>query len=128
MLRLSALVLVLASLFLVACSGGGQSGSSSSSSGDVAAGKTVFESKGCGTCHTLSGAAGAVGTTGPNLNGIGSRAANQKPGTSAEAYIRESEQNPNAFVVQGFQPNVMIAFTGTPQELDNLVAFLLAQR
>jgi cytochrome c2 len=127
MLRLSALVLILASLVLVGCTGGGQSGGSSSS-GDVAAGKTVFESKGCGTCHVLSGAAGAVGTTGPNLNGIGSRAANQKPGMSAEAYIRESEQNPNAHVVQGFQPNVMIQFTGTQQELDNLVAFLLAQR
>ena len=127
MLRLSALVLVFAGLCLVACSGG-QSGSSSSSSGDVAAGKTVFESKGCTTCHTLSGATGAVGTTGPNLNGIGSRAANQKPGMSAEEYLRESEQNPNAFVVQGFQPNVMIPFAGTSQELDNLVAFLLAQK
>jgi mono/diheme cytochrome c family protein len=35
--------------------------------GDPAAGKTVFESAGCGSCHTLADA-GATGTTGPNLD------------------------------------------------------------
>ena len=125
MLRLSALLLILASAFLVACQPSGQSGTPS---GDANAGRGVFVAKGCGACHTLSGVPEAVGTTGPSLNGIGTRAATQKPNTTADAYIRESEQNPNAFVVQGFQPNVMVAFSGTNQELDNLVAFLLAQR
>jgi mono/diheme cytochrome c family protein len=36
-------------------------------SGDVAAGKTVFETAGCTTCHTLA-AAGSTGTIGPNLD------------------------------------------------------------
>jgi mono/diheme cytochrome c family protein len=35
--------------------------------GDPAAGKEVFASAGCGSCHTLSDA-GATGTVGPNLD------------------------------------------------------------
>ena len=35
--------------------------------GNVAAGKTVFESAGCASCHTLKDA-GATGTVGPNLD------------------------------------------------------------
>lgn len=35
--------------------------------GDAAAGKSVFASAGCGTCHTL-GDAGSSGTIGPNLD------------------------------------------------------------
>ena len=103
MLRFSALFVMLAALVLTAC-GGGASGSPSggSSGGDPAKGKIVFESSVCITCHTLSGATGANGTTGPSLNGIGTRAATRKPNTTAEAYIRESETTPNAFVVEGF--------------------------
>src|SRR5581483_4449490 len=37
--------------------------------GDPAAGKAVFESAGCKTCHTLR-AAGATGTVGPNLDNL----------------------------------------------------------
>jgi mono/diheme cytochrome c family protein len=35
--------------------------------GDAAAGKTVFQSAGCGSCHTLKDA-GSNGTVGPNLD------------------------------------------------------------
>ena len=35
--------------------------------GDAAAGKQVFETAGCVSCHTLSDA-GATGTVGPNLD------------------------------------------------------------
>lgn len=35
--------------------------------GDATAGKAVFASAGCGSCHTLS-AAGATGAVGPNLD------------------------------------------------------------
>ena len=35
--------------------------------GDAAAGKDIFATKGCATCHTLK-AAGATGTIGPNLD------------------------------------------------------------
>ncbi len=43
-----------------AAGGGGETG-------DVAAGKSVFESAGCVSCHTLADA-GATGTVGPNLD------------------------------------------------------------
>ena len=45
-------------------SGGGTSGSAQ---GDPAAGKQVFESAGCASCHTLADA-GASGNVGPNLD------------------------------------------------------------
>jgi mono/diheme cytochrome c family protein len=35
--------------------------------GDAAAGKEVFDSAGCGSCHTLADA-GTTGTVGPNLD------------------------------------------------------------
>lgn len=37
--------------------------------GDAVAGKAVFESAGCKSCHTLK-AAGATGTVGPNLDQV----------------------------------------------------------
>ncbi len=38
--------------------------------GDPAAGKEIFASAGCGSCHTLSDA-GSAGTIGPNLDESG---------------------------------------------------------
>ena len=40
---------------------------SARAAGDAAAGKQVFESAGCASCHTLADA-GATGTVGPNLD------------------------------------------------------------
>jgi cytochrome c553 len=58
-------------LTLSGCGGGGGSRSSSSSTDSGAA---VFESAGCGSCHTLS-AAGAKGEVGPNLDALKPEAA-----------------------------------------------------
>jgi mono/diheme cytochrome c family protein len=44
-----------------------QPGSTTPSAGDAAAGKAVFASAGCGSCHTLQ-AGGSTGTVGPNLD------------------------------------------------------------
>jgi len=46
---------------------GGTTTTPAPEAGDAAAGKTVFESAGCKTCHTLADA-GATGTVGPNLD------------------------------------------------------------
>jgi mono/diheme cytochrome c family protein len=43
------------------------SGGGGGAQGDAAAGKEVFASAGCGSCHTLE-AAGSTGTIGPNLD------------------------------------------------------------
>jgi cytochrome c553 len=50
-------------------SGGGDTGGGGGGGGqgDAAAGKDVFASAGCGSCHTFSDA-GATGTVGPNLD------------------------------------------------------------
>ena len=119
------LTLATCTLALVACGGGG----GAAGPGDANRGKTLFESKACITCHTLPGIASATGTVGPPLAGIANTAGTRKPGMSAEAYIRESIENPNAFVVPGFpSPSPMPPGQAAGQELADLVAFLLAQR
>lgn len=62
----------------------------------------VFNTLGCGTCHVLD-VADTTGQVGPELNGIGSRAAERiasddytGDATTAEGYIRESLLSPNA--------------------------------
>jgi cytochrome c6 len=73
-----ALILVACALLLAACSGGktvspkpqtveGEVPTTPEVKGDPAAGKTVFTSAGCASCHVLKDA-GASGTVGPNLD------------------------------------------------------------
>lgn len=50
--------------------GAGTGAASGEVEGDPAAGKEVFASAGCGSCHTLSDA-GSAGTIGPNLDESG---------------------------------------------------------
>jgi mono/diheme cytochrome c family protein len=79
-------------------------------------GATVFDSQGCGGCHTFV-PAGATGTTGPALD-------SSLEGQSAD-FIREQIVDPNSDIAQGYPPDVMPAFADLPpEELDGLVAFL----
>ena len=84
----------------------------------VEAGKRVFETQGCGSCHTLE-AAGTTGTTGPDLDEALS-------GRDRE-FIRTSIVEPDASVEDGFPSGVM---PGNYEqrleaiELDQLVEFL----
>ena len=87
--------------------------------GDPAAGKQVFTSAGCTSCHTLS-AAGSTAQTGPNLDEV-------LQGKDA-AFIRESIVNPDAEVAEGFSQDLMPENYGeqlSDEELANLVAFLV---
>jgi len=69
----------------------------------VSAGEKIFQGKGqCTTCHTVGGPGGR----GPDLGGVGGRAATRKPGTPAKAYLVESLINPAAFLVPNY-PNIM---------------------
>jgi cytochrome c5 len=65
-------------------------------------GVQVFHTYGCGACHAVSGIAGAQGRIGPALDGLAQRASTRIPGQSAEAYIRQSIEAPNAYVVKGY--------------------------
>ena len=95
--------------------------------GDTARGAQLFASQGCVGCHVLPGVPGAVGVTGPSLQGVGARAATRRPGVSAEAYLRESILEPNAYTVPNYQP-IMPRFNLPEEDLAALVALLAAQR
>jgi cytochrome c551/c552 len=86
--------------------------------GDSAAGKTIFEAQGCGSCHTFK-PAGSTGNVGPNLSDV-------LTGKDA-AFIQQSIVDPNAVIATGFQPNIMPQTYGSTlsaKEIADLVAFL----
>jgi cytochrome c2 len=131
MMRSLAFLFLTLSLALTACGGGGgASGGGGGGGGNADRGKTLFTEKQCITCHKVPGIAAATGVIGPDLAGIGTRAATQKPNTTAEAYLRESLKEPNAFVVPGQQsPSLMVLpVPVSDAEITDLVAFLLTVR
>ena len=85
--------------------------------GDPAAGKAVFASAGCASCHTFE-AAGASGSVGPNLDEV-------LADKDAE-FVRESILDPNAEVAEGYQPGIMPSFEEqlSEKQVNDLVAFL----
>lgn len=98
-----------------------------SRAGDVEAGKRVFETYGCGACHTVTSLPAARGHIGPVLDGLAQRAAQRVPDLSAVDYIRQSVMEPGAYVVKGYlklMPNLGAAMND--QEFNDLVAWLRA--
>jgi mono/diheme cytochrome c family protein len=90
----------------------------SAPSGDTAAGKEIFASAGCGTCHTLQDA-GTNGSAGPNLD-------ESLTGDDA-GFIEESIVNPDAEIAEGFQPGLMPQTYDDQldeKQLTDLVAYL----
>jgi cytochrome c551/c552 len=107
-------------------SGGGSSGGSSSGgAGDANAGKAVFASAGCGSCHTLT-AANATGTIGPDLDKISGDA--QKAGMSLTAFIKQSIVDPGAFTASGGPWSAQMPDTFdqslSSTQIDDLVALI----
>ncbi len=97
--------------------GGGDQGQSL-----VAAGKDLFEQKGCVTCHQP----GAV--LGPQLAGIVGTTVTLQDDTTVKVdddYIRESILTPTAKIVKGFAP-VMPTFKGqvTEEQVMQLIAYI----
>ena len=98
--------------------------------GGATDGPGIFVSRGCGGCHVIEGLTGAVGVIGPEMTGIASRAGTRaetcEPGMSAEDYIRESIEKPEACIVPGYD-NVMQPLRGmmSDEEFDILVEYLL---
>ncbi len=97
----------------------------------VGMGETLVKTKGgCLLCHKI---AEQGNTRGPDLRGIGGRAATRRPGLSAEAYLMESLVEPGAYVVEEFATaggaSIMPAADRppadmSPTELKALIAFL----
>jgi cytochrome c oxidase subunit II len=87
------------------------------------AGKQLFTSLGCATCHRFD-----VQGRGPNLQGAYGKQVLLEDGRTVIAddnYVRESILNPTAKIVAGFKP-VMPTFQGlvTDEQLNALVAYV----
>jgi len=93
--------------------------------GDAKAGARVFVAKTCAVCHMVKGLPEAKGTIGPRLDGLMSRAGSLRRSMTALAYIKESIENPNAFLSPGYQPVMpQLMPTMTKAEYQNLLAYL----
>ena len=104
----------------------GEEGASGTGGGD---GKQVYTANGCGGCHQLADA-GSSGTTGPGLDELVQSARTNGGGKSPEEYIRESIENPNAVVPEGFAEGTMPQNYGntlTDAQIDALVKYLVEQ-
>jgi len=89
----------------------------------VAAGEQVFGGAGgCTACHGL-------GTRAPDLLSVaGSVCTERSPDLSCKEYLHQSLVDPNAYVVEGFQPIMPdMSRTLSSDEIWSLVAFLEAQ-
>jgi cytochrome c2 len=97
----------------------------------IGMGRTLLGAKGgCLLCHKISEQGN---TRGPDLRGVGARAALRKPGLSAKEYLVESLVNPGAYVVEGFAAAGGVSIMPvanrppadlSPTELKALVAYL----
>lgn len=58
----------------------------------------AFNLGGCAGCHIIPGVPGADGEVGPDLSRLGITAATRRKNQTAKQYIRESIQNPDAFI------------------------------
>jgi mono/diheme cytochrome c family protein len=92
----------------------------------VPEGSQLFRVKGCIGCH--DGPDGrATAEVGPPLSGLRARLEARSPGEDADAYVRRSVREPQAYVVTGYEGD----FTRMPvlpvdeDELDALVTYLL---
>jgi len=92
-----------------------------------AAGKALFVSNGCGSCHTYK-PAGSTGKVGPDLDNLEADAKKANKG-SVPAYTKQSIEDPNAYVVPGFSQGVMPPYKGklTDSQIADLVKFLTTQ-
>ena len=93
----------------------------------VAKGKQVFDSAGCAGCHTFE-AAGATGTTGPNLDTQLSESAD-RAGQPLPLFVFTSIVAPDSYVAQGYQAGVMPSDFEkklSNEQIADLVAFITA--
>jgi cytochrome c551/c552 len=101
---------------------------SSSSGGNAAAGKTVFASNGCASCHTFK-PANATGKVGPDLDTAPAVSAKDDHNMNLAAFIRQSIVDPDAYIAKGFTANIMPKTFGkslSSTQLNDLVAFILS--
>jgi len=105
--------------------------STPSLTGPAAAGKAVFLSAGCASCHTLAAAA-STGTIGPDLtthlaSDCATPASKKIRGATLSACIDKAITDPYAYIPTGFSSGIMpatFAKTLGPAKINELVSFL----
>jgi cytochrome c551/c552 len=107
---------------------GGTTTSSGGGGGNAAAGKAVFASNSCASCHTFK-PAGATGTIGPDLDSAPASDAKADNNMDLAAFIKESIVDPDKYVAKGYSKGLMPTNFGSQlssSQLDDLVAFILS--
>jgi cytochrome c oxidase subunit 2 len=101
-------------------------GQAQTSGNAATAGASLFSENGCGSCHTFK-PANATAKVGPDLDDLAEYA--QRAGKPEDEFVRESIQDPNAYVERGFPPNVMPSFSSlSAEQLDALVQYLAGSK
>jgi cytochrome c551/c552 len=96
--------------------------------GNAAAGKAVFASSGCASCHTFK-PAGATGTIGPDLDKAPAADAKADGNMALAAFIHESIVAPDKYIAKGYSKGIMPTNFGsslTSSQLNDLVAFIVS--
>ncbi len=91
-------------------------------------GEMLTLSTGCTGCHSLDPNQFMAGPTWYNM---AETAANRVEGESAGLYLYHSIVEPNAYVVENFQPNIMLQIyndTISQDDMADIVAYLLTIR
>jgi cytochrome c oxidase subunit 2 len=109
----------------------GPSSTATTPSAGTAAGKAVFTSNGCNSCHTLS-AAGATGVVGPNLDqrlksDCATAASKRIRGASLQQCITTAITKPYAYLPTGYRAGIMPSTFGqtlTQSQIQAVVSFL----
>jgi len=119
------LAVLVASVWLTACSAMiGATPTPDFTQGDPERGKALFSATGCIQCHAV---VPDVKIVGPSLFEVGARAATHQDGMTAEQYLYESITDPNAFIVEGFQPDLMpktFKDILIPEDIADIIAYL----
>jgi cytochrome c oxidase subunit 2 len=106
--------------------GTGSTATSTSTGGSSAAATLFRTTATCGACHTFK-PAGSVGKIGPDLDSL--NAAATKAHETLDAYIRQSIEDPDAYVAPGYSKGVMSASCCkqlSPSQVDELVQYLVS--
>ena len=88
----------------------------------------VFVTAGCAGCHAFE-PAGSDAEVGPGLDDLAARA--EEAGQPLEEFVRDSIVDPNAYVADGYQPDVMpgtFESSLSDEQLDALVQYLSGEQ
>jgi cytochrome c551/c552 len=92
--------------------------------GNAESGERLFTSSGCVGCHSQKKDERMVG---PSFYNLWDTAATRVPGLSSKEYLYQSIVDPNKFVVDTFQPNLMqqnYAAQLSPQQMADILAWI----